>query len=418
MWAGFSVTPTTFTIGDGTTATVTVTNTYVREFGSLTVAKVVSGNGYIGEAEQDFTVEYECGSEFTGSVTVADGGSVTITGLPARVACRVTEVPPASDLLEPAYAWGTPTWSPSAEAVVPADGTTTLDRHQPDHARLRSGEGHQGGGGCDWRCRRPERPSTSSSTAARRVCSHSTSRPARRGRPLTSRSGARARSPRILRPVAWSTSRTRGRQPPPAQQVVTITSSGEVIAVTVTNTVVRVAVSCRSPRRRSHQPASSTRPGRSRSPTTACTATTPPIDGTVTVMAGADGHRRAVPPQLGVHRDRGPATSSRRPSAADPSWVWLPVTFTPSERCVVTSSIDAGVGHRDQHDPATHRIVQRDQGRRRRRARRAATRPAPTFGFEVTCTPAGHAHAVRACRWRELPGRDAGRVHRRALSRN
>ena len=48
VWTGFTVSPTTVTIGDGTTATVTLTNTYVREFGSLAIAKVVSGDGYLG----------------------------------------------------------------------------------------------------------------------------------------------------------------------------------------------------------------------------------------------------------------------------------------------------------------------------------------------------------------------------------
>ena len=198
------------TIGDGTTATVTLTNTYIREFGSLAVAKVVSGDGYIGGTGQNFTIGYDCGSAFTGTVTVAAGGSVTIPGLPARVTCEVKEVPPAAGLLDPAHVWGTPTWSPGAEAVVPANGTTTLTVTNPTtpiFGQVRVTKAVTGATG----------GVTAGATfhivvdCGAAGCSRSTSAPATPVRPLTSPSGRTARSRRILRPAAWSTGRTRGR---------------------------------------------------------------------------------------------------------------------------------------------------------------------------------------------------------------
>ena len=83
VWSGFSVTPSTVTIGDGTTGSVTLTNTYIREFGSLAVAKVVNGAGYVGGTGPNFTIGYDCAPPFAGTVTVAAGGTVTIPGLPA-----------------------------------------------------------------------------------------------------------------------------------------------------------------------------------------------------------------------------------------------------------------------------------------------------------------------------------------------
>ena len=65
----------------------------------------------------DFTVNYDCGPGFAGSRTVAAGGSVTITGLPAGSACAVQEVAPSAGQLTPAFVWGAPTWSPAP--VIP-----------------------------------------------------------------------------------------------------------------------------------------------------------------------------------------------------------------------------------------------------------------------------------------------------------
>lgn len=47
-WTGSAFSPTSVTIGDGTVATVTVTNSYTRSFGRLTIAKNVDGDGYLG----------------------------------------------------------------------------------------------------------------------------------------------------------------------------------------------------------------------------------------------------------------------------------------------------------------------------------------------------------------------------------
>ena len=121
VWSGAGAfAPPTVTIGQEATATVTLTNTYVREFGSLTLAKVVSGDGYTGGANPNFTVNYDCGPGFSGAVTIAAGSSATVPGLPARVSCVVQETPPDPGLLEPAFVWGTPTWAPGPTAWFPS----------------------------------------------------------------------------------------------------------------------------------------------------------------------------------------------------------------------------------------------------------------------------------------------------------
>ena len=127
-WTGSAIAPTSVTIGDGTTASITVTNTYARETGQLIIAKVVEGEGYIGTGAP-FVVTYDCGVA-QGQVTVAAGGSTSVT-VPARNPCTVQEQTPDPALLSPAYVWGTPTWAPGITASVPANGSATLTVTNP-----------------------------------------------------------------------------------------------------------------------------------------------------------------------------------------------------------------------------------------------------------------------------------------------
>ncbi|HEY5114430.1 MAG TPA: DUF5979 domain-containing protein, partial [Nakamurella sp.] len=84
-WTGSAVAPASVTIGNNTTAAVTITNSYARETGQLVIAKVVTGDGYLGGTAENFTVRYDCGVA-AGDVTVAAGASKAVT-VPARNSC-------------------------------------------------------------------------------------------------------------------------------------------------------------------------------------------------------------------------------------------------------------------------------------------------------------------------------------------
>jgi uncharacterized repeat protein (TIGR01451 family) len=112
-------------------AQLQVTNTYERRYGSIELAKTVSGPGASTLAPgTKFTLNYDCGGDFTGSRQVAPETPVTVSGLPLGAVCTVTEnpVPTGSADLAAAYAWGTPTYS-AANVVV----KTTPDRLTVDN---------------------------------------------------------------------------------------------------------------------------------------------------------------------------------------------------------------------------------------------------------------------------------------------
>lgn len=127
-WDGNNVPTTAVTVPANGTASTTVTNYFKRTLVDLTLAKVVTGDGYTGTGKQ-FTVLYDCGT-VTGSVSLAAGGSETVS-VPAGVLCQVTEDPlPSADLLAPGYVWETPTYEglTNGSVVVAAghSGTVTV----------------------------------------------------------------------------------------------------------------------------------------------------------------------------------------------------------------------------------------------------------------------------------------------------
>lgn len=108
-------------------AVATVTNTYSRQFGSIRLAKSVTGPGASSlSAAQRFTLTYNCGTGFTGSVTLANGGSETVDNLPLNAQCTIAEnpVPTGSTGLSPAFVWGTPTYAPANTVQVAARPST------------------------------------------------------------------------------------------------------------------------------------------------------------------------------------------------------------------------------------------------------------------------------------------------------
>ncbi len=130
-WDGYTAAPTSVVIPVNASANITVTNYYVRQFATLTLAKVVQGSGYIGTGSP-FTVNYDCGAPFIGSVNLASGGSANVT-VPANTSCTVTETAPSESLLAPAYNWGTPTYSglTNGAVSVAANGTARVTVTNP-----------------------------------------------------------------------------------------------------------------------------------------------------------------------------------------------------------------------------------------------------------------------------------------------
>lgn len=112
----------------------TVDAGYTRDLGRLVLAKALTGGpaGYTGP----FTIAYDCndGTAHDGTVSVNAGSSSTISGIPTGTSCVVSETLPTAPL---GYTFGTPTFSPSATAVIPAGNgssvtvTTTNTLTQP-----------------------------------------------------------------------------------------------------------------------------------------------------------------------------------------------------------------------------------------------------------------------------------------------
>ena len=112
-WSGSTLSPTTVTIAADTTSTVTLTNTYIREFGSLVIAKEVVGDGYLGGADENFTVGYDCGTDFDGHGHRRrrwQRDHRRPAGRASRATCRRSR--PTRTCCHPAFDWGTPDVGP------------------------------------------------------------------------------------------------------------------------------------------------------------------------------------------------------------------------------------------------------------------------------------------------------------------
>ena len=107
-----------FVIGDGTDPQFTVTNTATELTGSFSVLKQVTGDGasYLDPATK-FTVSYTYeGLTEPGTLTIANGETVTGPQLPAGTVVTLSEIAPTGGLSGGAT-WGAPMF------VLP-DGTT------------------------------------------------------------------------------------------------------------------------------------------------------------------------------------------------------------------------------------------------------------------------------------------------------
>ena len=114
-WAltSISYTPTNATVTDAGLM-ITVTNNYTRPVGAVTVEKVIIGATSIAPA-QNFAIDLTCGT-ITYPLTIASGGSDTVSGIDAGLTCTATETAPAGWILD----------SISAPVVIAEGNTRTI----------------------------------------------------------------------------------------------------------------------------------------------------------------------------------------------------------------------------------------------------------------------------------------------------
>lgn len=122
-WAPPVVTPSTVTIGDGTVAEVTVTNTMQRSTGGFDIAKALDDPNGAVDPGRTYTGEWTCSAGRTvvasgrWSVT-ADGTPQAVTGVPVDARCTVTEDTPSAPVPgDPSAIWAPPTISPTTITV-------------------------------------------------------------------------------------------------------------------------------------------------------------------------------------------------------------------------------------------------------------------------------------------------------------
>ena len=124
-WDGNSFSSPSVTIVADAERSSTVTNFFTRQTASLTLGKQIDGAGYTGGSAEHFTVNWDCGTA-SGTVTLARNATKTVT-VPASTGCTVTEVDPTGNL-DPAHDWGPPTYVglTSGLVTVPPGGTATV----------------------------------------------------------------------------------------------------------------------------------------------------------------------------------------------------------------------------------------------------------------------------------------------------
>ncbi|GAA1980150.1 DUF5979 domain-containing protein [Microbacterium pumilum] len=333
-WTGSAIAPTSVTIGDGASTSITVTNTYARETGELIIAKVVDGDGYIGTGEP-FVVTYDCGVA-RGQVTVASGGSTSVT-VPAGNSCAVQEQTPDPGLLSPAYVWGTPTWAPGITAIVPANGSATLTVTNPTIAVFGT-----------VRVTKSISGETAGVTAQ---ASFDIGLSCDNGYTATIPVGVGGAATTPDLPVGTTcdiseTSPTGGLidgsyawgNPVVSPASVTITDPGQVVAVTVDNPVVRVTGAL-TITKAVVAPDGVVDPGRVFDITYSCVyGADAPVSASVALTEGSS--QTVTGLLLGstctVREDD--ATLVAPPNAGDPSYVWLPPSYDPGTSVVVESA--------------------------------------------------------------------------------
>jgi hypothetical protein len=99
-----------------------VTNSITKNTGSLKISKILSNPHSCLTTPAHYTIDYNCGTGYTGSVSVAAGSSQTVTGIPSGSKCTITE-PPLPGIS--GYNWATPAIAGSPASIT-TGGTASV----------------------------------------------------------------------------------------------------------------------------------------------------------------------------------------------------------------------------------------------------------------------------------------------------
>jgi uncharacterized repeat protein (TIGR01451 family) len=228
----------TITIGNNTTVAVALNNKYIRQLGSLKLAKVVSGAGYTGGTAENFTLRYNCGGSYTGTVKLAAGADKTITGLPANSICTVSEDAPVGNL-DVAHKWGTPSWDVVGNKVTIAKNATVTatvtNATVAIFGTISVSKAIEGGGvksGATFDLTVTCSNADYTKTFTLKAGESATTQNLPVGTSCTVSEGARPTDQFVDESYTWGAA--------PANQTATVATENQNVAVTITNTTVRV----------------------------------------------------------------------------------------------------------------------------------------------------------------------------------
>ena len=109
----------TITKEDGVVALV-LDNPIVRVLGSFRLTKKVTGEtaGYVPKST--FAVAYDCGGDLTGTLTLTNGETKSVSGLPIGTVCTLSEGD-KPDTTDPSYVYGHESFDPSNTVTIVAN---------------------------------------------------------------------------------------------------------------------------------------------------------------------------------------------------------------------------------------------------------------------------------------------------------
>lgn len=164
-WSAPTYSSPSVTVADGTTQTLTITNTVVQSTGSIRISKVVSprpntsAGGYTGGGARVFPVTYTCtlssSTVASGTVNVTPNTPAVVPGIATGASCSFTETQTvqAGDFADASYSWDGRTFAPvsvtvAANAVTDTTVTNFFKRNFADLVLKKtvSGGGYVGNG--------------------------------------------------------------------------------------------------------------------------------------------------------------------------------------------------------------------------------------------------------------------------------
>ena len=127
---GATISPNPAVVGaDSPEVKVTVTNPY-PDLGSFSVTKAVTGatEGYVEGST--FTVSYDCSNGTDGTLTVADGETESVSGLPVGTTCTLSETTKPSTT-GPSYVYGPEVFTPSNSVTIGSTSSVSVTLTNP-----------------------------------------------------------------------------------------------------------------------------------------------------------------------------------------------------------------------------------------------------------------------------------------------